>query len=56
MQRREMLSSYEDAYTAELKAFHECVVNGMPIKTTAEDAASDLKLYEMMYDKMWPKQ
>lgn len=49
-----MLSSYEDAYTAELQQLHECVVNGAQIKTTAEDAIKDLQIYDMMY-KAWQK-
>lgn len=54
IQRRTMLSSYEDAYTAELQQLHECVVNGAQIKTTVEDAIKDLQIYDMMY-KAWQK-
>ena len=50
-QTREVLSSYEDAYTAELREMHECLVNGKEIKTTAADAMNELKLYSMMYEK-----
>jgi predicted dehydrogenase len=46
---REILSSFEDAYTVELKTLYSCFVEGKPIKTTAEDALQDLKLYDMMY-------
>lgn len=49
VQRREVLSSYEDAYTAELRELYEFVVDGKAIKTTAEDALQDLKLYDAMY-------
>lgn len=49
VQSRTMLSSYEDAYTAELIELHECFAGGKEIKTTAEDALQDLKLYDMMY-------
>lgn len=47
-----MLSSYEDAYTAELQQLHECLINGAQIKTTVEDAIKDLQIYDMMY-KAW---
>ncbi|KAK9416600.1 putative Myo-inositol 2-dehydrogenase [Seiridium unicorne] len=52
VQRKEMLSSYEDAYTAELQELYECVVNGKTVKTTAEDAMQDIALYDRMY-KVW---
>ncbi|RAO73750.1 uncharacterized protein BHQ10_009762 [Talaromyces amestolkiae] len=50
-QVREILSSYEDAYTAELTEMYECFVNGREIKTSAEDAVEDLRLYDAMYRK-----
>ncbi|KAE8441808.1 hypothetical protein EG329_004261 [Mollisiaceae sp. DMI_Dod_QoI] len=40
---REILSSFEDAYTVELKEVYECFVNGKTIKTTAADASMELK-------------
>lgn len=46
---REILSSFEDAYTVELKNLYSCFVEGKPIKTTAEDALQDLKLFDLMY-------
>ena len=46
---REILSSFEDAYTVELKNMYSCFVEGSPIKTTAEDALQDLKLFDLMY-------
>ena len=52
---REILSSYEDAYTAELKELHECFTQGKPIKTSAEDACKDLELFQMIYER-WEKQ
>jgi hypothetical protein len=55
VQRREMLSSYEDAYTAELQEMYEWAVNGKAIKTTAEDAMQDIKLYDEMY-QVWQRQ
>lgn len=48
---RSLQTSYEDAYTAELKDLYECVANGREIKTTATDALEDLKLFRMMMDK-----
>lgn len=54
IQKRTVLSSYEDAYTAELQQLHECLVNGSQIKTTVEDAIKDLQIYDMMY-KAWQK-
>ncbi|KAF2494852.1 NAD(P)-binding protein [Lophium mytilinum] len=50
-QTREILSSYEDAYTAELKELHACITQGKTIKTSAVDALEDLTLYDMMYKK-----
>ncbi|KAL3479638.1 myo-inositol 2-dehydrogenase [Aspergillus californicus] len=52
IQRRTMLSSYEDAYTAELQELYEAFVNGKEIKTTVQDAKKDLQIYDMMY-KRW---
>jgi predicted dehydrogenase len=54
METREMLGSYEDAYTAELQELYECLRNGREIKTTAEDAMEELKLYDLMYER-WNK-
>ena len=45
---RENLSSYEDAYTAELKEMHACFTEGREIKTTAGDALQDLRLFAML--------
>ncbi|KAE8552935.1 hypothetical protein EYB25_004314 [Talaromyces marneffei] len=50
-QVKEILSSYEDAYTAELTEMYECFLNGRPIKTSTEDAMNDLRLYDAMYKK-----
>lgn len=49
LQHRSVLSSYEDAYTAELQELYECLVDGKEIKTTAQDALQDIALYEMFY-------
>ncbi|KAJ4175319.1 hypothetical protein NW754_002321 [Fusarium falciforme] len=49
VQKRVVLSSYEDAYTAELKELYDFIVHDKSIKTTAKDALEDLKLYNLMY-------
>lgn len=49
---REILSSFEDAYTVELKELYDCFVKGKKIKTTAVDASNELKLYDMMYKQL----
>ncbi|KAH6665926.1 hypothetical protein B0J14DRAFT_629930 [Halenospora varia] len=48
---RSLQTSYKDAYTAELKDLHECVVGGKEIKTTVIDAMKDLGLFNMMMKK-----
>jgi len=48
---REVLASYEDAYTVELKEMYECFISGKEIKTSVEDAMHDLKLWTMMMEK-----
>ena len=50
-QTREILGSYEDAYTSEMTEMYECLVNGKTIKTTAEDAMQDLQLFDMMFER-----
>lgn len=48
---REIVSSFEDAYTEEFKELHNCLVDGKEIRTSAEDALQDLKLFKMMFDQ-----
>lgn len=48
---REMLGSYEDAYTLQMKGLYDCLVHGKEIKTSAKDALEDLKTYDMLYRK-----
>jgi predicted dehydrogenase len=48
---REVLASYEDAYTVELKEMYECFTTGKEIKTSVEDAMNDLYLWTMMMEK-----
>ncbi|MCJ1405123.1 hypothetical protein MMC11_008349 [Xylographa trunciseda] len=48
--RREVMSSYEDAYTAEMRELWGCLVEGRECKTTVRDAMEDLTLFDMMYN------
>lgn len=45
---REILTTFEDAYTAEMKEMHACFTEGKEIKTSAEDSMNDLRLWTMM--------
>lgn len=45
---REILTSFEDAYTTEMKEMYDCFVKGKPVKTSAEDSMMDLRLWTMM--------
>ena len=46
-----ILSSYEDAYTAELKELHGCLTEGKTVKTSVQDAIHDLELFKMLYEQ-----
>jgi predicted dehydrogenase len=46
--RREILTSFEDAYTTEMIEMHGCFVEGKEIRTSAKDSLEDLKLWTMM--------
>ena len=48
---RQVLSSYQDAYTSEFEEMYQCFAEEKPIKTNAEDALNELRLYDMMYKK-----
>ena len=48
---KEITSSYEDAYTAELKEMHACFTEGREIKTTAEDAVQESRLFAMLLEQ-----
>ena len=48
---KEIVSSYEDAYTAELEEMHACFTKGRRIKTSAEDALRDSRLFAMLLDQ-----
>ncbi len=43
-----VLKTYEDPYTIEMKELYAIIVEGRPVKTTAEDAAKDLKIFQMI--------
>ncbi|KAF2161432.1 hypothetical protein M409DRAFT_37553 [Zasmidium cellare ATCC 36951] len=49
MQTREMLGSYEDAYTSELLDLHQCLTQDGEIKTSLSDAIQDLQIFDGMY-------
>ncbi|KAG9867844.1 NAD(P)-binding protein, partial [Aureobasidium melanogenum] len=51
VQTRENISTFEDAFASEFQDMHDCLVNGKEIKTSAEDAINELKLYDLMYAK-----
>jgi predicted dehydrogenase len=51
VQTREIISSFEDAFATEFQDMHDCLVNGKEIKTSAEDAINELRLYDLMYKK-----
>lgn len=53
-QTREMLGSYQDAYTTELQEVYAAFAEGKPIKTTVEDAMQDIAIFDSMY-KAWSK-
>ena len=40
--------TYEDPYTLEYKELYALVTEQKPVKTTAEDAALDLKIFQMI--------
>lgn len=53
-QTREILGSYQDAYTTELQEVYAAFAEGKPIKTTVEDAMQDIAIFDSMY-KAWSK-
>lgn len=42
--------TYEDPYTLQLKSLYGWVVHGVPIKTTAEDAEQDYKIFQIIME------
>lgn len=47
-QERTVRKTYEDPYTLELLNFYDCVKNGTPPKTSAQDARKDIELFGMI--------
>lgn len=45
---REILTTFEDAYTAEMQEIYACLIEGKEIKTSAEDSLNDLRLWDLM--------
>jgi predicted dehydrogenase len=45
---REVLTTFEDAYTVEMQEMHTCFTEGKEIKTSVEDSMNDLRLWTMM--------
>ncbi|KAK0261975.1 hypothetical protein LTR35_017756 [Friedmanniomyces endolithicus] len=48
LQERIVRKTYEDSYTLEYKELYALVTEGTPVKTSAEDAAQDLKIFQMI--------
>jgi len=48
---REILTTFEDAYTAEMREMYACFTEGKEIKTSAEDSMNDLRLWTMMMEQ-----
>jgi len=42
--------TYEDPYTLEYKELYALVAEGKPVKTTAQDAVQDLKIFQMIME------
>ncbi|KAG8723831.1 hypothetical protein FRC09_001592 [Ceratobasidium sp. 395] len=53
-QERVVRPTYQDAYTCEYESLYESIVNGAPVKTTAEDAKLDLEVFGMIMDALAP--
>ncbi|KAE8350817.1 hypothetical protein BDV28DRAFT_31259 [Aspergillus coremiiformis] len=51
LKRTESVSSWEDAFSAELKALHAYIVDGKPTQTTAKDSLQDLKLFQTIFEQ-----
>lgn len=43
--------TYEDNYTLEMKELYDVVTKGKPVKTSIQDAADDIKLFQMIMQK-----
>lgn len=40
--------TYEDSYTQEMRVLYDLVTHGTPVKTTIDDAAEDIQIFQMM--------
>jgi hypothetical protein len=47
-------TTYEDAYTSELKDLHACLTEGKVIKTSIEDAIEHLQIFQMILKCAFP--
>ncbi|KAI5478014.1 hypothetical protein MNV49_005706 [Pseudohyphozyma bogoriensis] len=47
-QERVVRPTYKDPYTIELEELHKAITEGAPVKTTPEDAAQDLLVFDMV--------
>lgn len=48
---KEILTSFEDAYTVQMKEMYECFTKGKAIKTSVEDALKDLEMWALLMAK-----
>ena len=48
LQTRVVRKTYEDPYTLEMKELYALVTQGKEVKTTVQDAAEDLKIFQMI--------
>ena len=53
-QSRGILTTYEDAYTSELKGLYACLTEGKEIKMSIEDAIEDLQIFQMILKCAFP--
>ncbi|KAB8072935.1 hypothetical protein BDV29DRAFT_143266 [Aspergillus leporis] len=51
LKKTESVSSWEDAFFAELKALHAYLIDGKPVQTTARDSLQDLKLFQEIFEQ-----
>jgi predicted dehydrogenase len=54
-QERTVRSTYEDAYTVELREWHDCITSGRTAKTSIEDAREDLDIVKMLMQSAFGK-
>lgn len=54
-QERTLRTTYEDAYTCELKDWHNCITSDQAPKTTIDDARQDLDIFKMIMQSAFGK-